>query len=84
MSPSRADTLQAGREMLGLSLGEVWIAYMRLGGNLPPYAINAYLQGGPEISDHDYNILAQALNEHFLDRENNHPIAYVEDLPRPD
>lgn len=81
MSSSRVDTLQAGREMLGLSLGELWIAYMRLGGNLPPYVINAYFQGGPEISDHDYDILAHALNEHFLDQESNHPIAYVEDLP---
>lgn len=81
MSPSRAATLQAGRQMLGLTLGELWIAYMRLGGNLAPDSINTYLRGGPEVADHDHDILAQALNEGFIDHDSDHPIAYADELP---
>jgi hypothetical protein len=67
--------------MLGLSMSQLWLDYLGLGGNLPPAAIGAALSGRRHLGDHDHDILVQALNEHFLDLAQNHPLAYADELP---
>ena len=81
MNPSRAEALHAAQSMLGLSLQQLWIDYVRLGGNLPPDDIQAFLDGGPDLSDHDHDVIVQALNEHFIDNHQNHPLSYADELP---
>ena len=81
MEPFRAAALEAARDMLGLPLPQLWLDYLGLGGNLPPAAIGAALHGHVGLGDHDHDMLVQALNEHFVDRAQNHPLAYADELP---
>jgi hypothetical protein len=83
MYPSRAIPLEAARSMLGLTVLDLWVDYFGLGGNLPPAAISAALSGRLELSDHDHDVLVQALNEAFVDRNENHPLSYADELPPP-
>jgi hypothetical protein len=81
MDRSRAIALEAARDMLELSLPQLWLDYLGLGGNLPPAAIGAALSGRVGLGDHEHDVLVQALNEHFIDRAQNHPLAYADELP---
>ena len=83
MQPSRAVALAAAQHMLGLSVAQLWLDYLGLGGNLPPAAIGAALAGAITLGDHDHDVLVQALNERFIDRAENHPLAYADELPPP-
>ena len=83
MPPSSALPLEAARGMLGLSVLQLWVDYVGLGGSLRPAAVRAALSGRLPLSDHDHDVLVQALNEIFSDRGENHPLAYADELPPP-
>lgn len=69
--------------MLGLSVATVWLDCLALGGSLSPERLGAFLGGEGELSDHDHDVVAHALNERFADLALNHPLAYAEDLRSP-
>ena len=69
--------------MLGLSLMELWFDYVGMGGSLTPNELRTRLAGSGELDDRQHDFLAQALNERFLDRDENYPLAYVSELERP-
>ena len=77
----RTAALEAARDLLELPLAQLWLDYLALGGNLPPAAIGAALSGRSGLGDHDHDLLVQALNERFVDRAQNHPLAYADELP---
>ena len=81
MNVPRARALEAARDMLGLSVPQLWLDYFGLGGRLLPAAIGAALAGDVDLGDYDHDLLAQALNEHFIDAGQNHPVAYADELP---
>jgi hypothetical protein len=62
-----------------MSHRELWIAFLALGGNARPEAVRAYLRGSP-IDPTNYNLLAHAINERFVENGQNHPVPYHEDL----
>lgn len=78
-----ASSLEAARSMLGLTVRELWVDYMRLGGNLSLPAITAALSGRGGLREHDHDVLVQALNEVFLDRGEDHPLSYADELTGP-
>lgn len=69
--------------MLGLSHMEVWFDYVGLGGDLVPDDLIAFLRGRAAITEHQYDIIVQALNERFVDRNDDHPLAYADELSEP-
>lgn len=73
--------LDRGRREVDLSMAELWWAYFALGGNATPTEVRAMVTGlrRPERLDHD--ILAQAINDRFLDLGLDHPVAYAPELP---
>ena len=75
LSPRTAALTTARRE-LAMTVPELWLAYIGVGGNGTLPAIQAWLAGGTEIPDRDYDFLVQALNDGFADRGENHPVAY--------
>ena len=81
MDSARVAALEAARDMLGLSRYELWVDYLGLGGSLPPAHVNAILDGDADVDDHDHDVLVHALNEHFVDRAQNHPLPYADELP---
>ncbi len=67
-----------------MSFDELWLAYVGLGGSASPDMLQDFLRG--ERADFvGYDMVAQAINEHFVDQGGNHPVPYRDDLdPPPD
>lgn len=63
-----------------MAAAEVWFAYFALGGMEPPKVIDSILEGTVAPTDRDYDLLAQALNERFMDRGTDHPVPYGDEL----
>jgi hypothetical protein len=66
--------------MTDLTLTQLWFSYAALGGNLDASELDAALHGKRELSEHDHDITAQALNEYFLAKGQDHPVAYTNEL----
>jgi len=77
---SRAVALEAARSMLGVSLDDLWVDYLGLGGHLMPWHVEAFLSGSRVVDDRDHDLIVQALNERFLDLDADHPLAYADEL----
>ena len=60
--PTRATLIEAG-----LPVGELWIGYYGLGGNLSRLEVDAYLDGLFDIPEFDRAVLAAAANELLMD-----------------
>ncbi|MGY5891545.1 hypothetical protein [Blastococcus deserti] len=50
-----------------LDLQELWFRYISLGGDATPLELEAYLLGLMPLDDHQYDILALALNERLAE-----------------
>jgi len=79
VSPLAYEILEAGRIQAGMSFDELWVAYFALGGVATPDNLRSYLAGSGTHSM-DYDVLAQAINEKFVDVGGNHPVPYSDDL----
>ena len=71
--------LEAARTQAGMSFFDLWIAYFALGGAAEPDVVRAYLSGRGAHSM-DYDVLAQAINERFLDQGTTYPVPYSDEL----
>lgn len=74
--PGPAD-IQQGMKRASLELIRLWLGYYSLGGNLAPEQLRAYLSGTGVLSGAQYDMLAQALNDVFLEGGFDHPVAYT-------
>jgi hypothetical protein len=72
----RSTTLQQARNQAGLTVDELWLRYFGLGGLSTPLEVDAVLHGALTPSDFDYDILAHAINERFLELGGDHPVPY--------
>jgi hypothetical protein len=54
---------QAARERGELTVQELWLRYLALGGNGDVFDVDGYLQGLLPLDTHQQDILAVALNE---------------------
>jgi hypothetical protein len=77
MAPDVA-ALESARERLGLSLRDLWLRCLGLGGLLTPVELTATLAGQRIITSHEYDVVAQALNERFMDDGSDHPVPYAD------
>jgi hypothetical protein len=75
----RGMSLQAGLRATGLSYEELWLRQIALGGTASRMEVEAYVCGVLVPEPHQHNILAQALNEFFVDSGGDHPVAYTDD-----
>ena len=62
-----------------MSLNDLWLAYFALGGAVQPEGMRAYLNGS-HVGPFDYDVLAQAINERYLEDGLDHPVPYLDDL----
>jgi hypothetical protein len=60
----------------GLHPIDVWLRYASLGGNASAADIERYIVRDSCPNDHEHNLLAQAINEAFLEQGGDHPVAY--------
>jgi hypothetical protein len=52
---------------VGLSVGEVWLHYLGMGGDVDEYEVDAYLHGLIQLPELDRNLIALAVNELYDD-----------------
>lgn len=79
MSVRPYEIIEAARIQAEMSFDELWLAYFALGGARPPDMVRSYL-GGTATLPMDYDVLAQALNERFVDSGGDHPVPYSDDI----
>jgi len=72
--------LDAARQEVGLSEDELWVAYVALGGSLSGPQLRQFFHDGQTLSAREYDYLAQALNDRYIDRGENHAVPYAEVL----
>jgi hypothetical protein len=77
MTELAPDALDAYRQQTGLSHGELWFRYFELGGMSTGFELEAFLYGILAPSDHDRDVIAQALNERFAELGGGHPVPYA-------
>lgn len=65
-----------GMTMSGMTTEQVWLRQVSVGGDAADIEVEAYILGllHPDALQHD--LIAQALNEHFVDHGGNHPVTY--------
>lgn len=68
--------LDAARRELGLTIYDLWIAYIGIGGRHDAFALRAYLNGITTTTDVDHDHIVHALNEAFIDLGDDHPLPY--------
>lgn len=74
--PDAGLSLYQGTALSGLSYEEIWRRQSIFGGTASPLEVEAYILGLLRPDPHQHDLIAQAINEHFLDRGRNHPVAY--------
>ena len=82
MDETSGEDLEAVRRRLGVDLADVWLAYFGLGGTATAAVIEGYLRGADDLDRLQHDILAQAINEHAMDKGMDHPAPYAEDRIR--
>ena len=60
----------------GLSVHDLWLAYLALGGDASPAELDGYLRHHAAPSRSEHNVLAQALNERLHDLGYDWPVPY--------
>ncbi len=78
---SAYDHLDRARRDLGLSVESLWLAYVGLGGTASLIETGRYFAGeAPAVTARQYDYMAQALNDRYIDIGGNHPVPYSEAL----
>ena len=72
-------SLDAARQDLGLTVPDLWVRCLALGGMLPLLELTACLGGRQPFTRTEYDVVAQALNERYMDDGGDHPIAYADE-----
>jgi hypothetical protein len=61
----------------GLSITDLWIRYIGLGGTLTLPDLEMYLTNDDQILPvGQYNVIVHTINERFMEMDLNHPIPY--------
>jgi hypothetical protein len=81
MSFASVQALRDGMRKARWDAEDLWVASVAMGGKLGQREIELITTGTPDLSRGDHDVLAAALNEHFTERGDNHPVRYWRDLP---
>ena len=69
-------SLTEGLHRSGLSHLDLWLRYIAIGGEASPMELEAYVNGLLHPDPHQHDMIAQALNERFLELGGDHPVGY--------
>lgn len=69
-------SLERARQEAGLSMDDLWVQYISLGGTASLTDMAALVTDAATPTAHDHDLLAQVLNERFLDLGRDMPIRY--------
>ena len=69
-------SLQEGMRLSGMSYRELWLRHVSVSGTIGEFELEAYVLELLVPDDHQHNLIAQALNEYFLDHGQDLPVGY--------
>ena len=69
-------SLAAGLQLSGMTFPELWLRYIGVSGTVRALELEAYVLGLLVADGYQHNLIAQALNEHFIELGQDHPVAY--------
>ncbi|HEX4729566.1 MAG TPA: hypothetical protein VH298_17280 [Jatrophihabitans sp.] len=68
--------LADGLRLSRLSYAELWIRCLALGGSGTVDELRRHIKSDDCPDDHEHNIIAQALNDRYLEQGRDHPVGY--------
>jgi hypothetical protein len=71
-------SLFEGMSLSGMTYQELWLRQVSVGGIAGDLEVEAYVLGLLTPDRHQHDVLAQAINEFFLERGADHPVSYAE------
>lgn len=80
----RGLSLNDGFDLSGLTPAGLWLNYASVGGEASPLEVEAYTLGLLRPDPYQHTVVAQAINEHFLARGEDHPVSYGAPRSDPD
>jgi hypothetical protein len=75
-----ARVIETARQHAELSIDDLWIRCVSLGSMASKPELEAYLNGEFQLDVHEYNVVAHALNERFMDRGQDSPVPYAKPI----
>jgi hypothetical protein len=69
-------SLQDGMRLSGMSFPELWLRQISVSGTIGELELEAYVLGLLIPDDYQHNLIAQAINEYFLELGQDHPVGY--------
>ncbi len=81
MSATSAAAIRDGLLELRWSSIDLWRAALGIGGALSTQDVEAVASGQRDATEVEHDILASALNDHFVELGGDHPVPYWRDLP---
>jgi hypothetical protein len=82
LSAESTAVLQRGYGLTGWTVEQLWIAAMGIGGSMDSRDVEGITSGAKAATPAEHDVLAAALNDHFVERNQDHPIPSWQDLPR--
>ncbi len=74
-------SLEDGLARSGMSFTELWPRQLGVGGSAGRLEVEAYVLGLLTIDPFQHDLLAQAINEYFIEHGRDHPVGYWSSLP---
>jgi hypothetical protein len=69
-------SLEAGMRLSGMSYPELWLRHISVSGTIGLLELEAYVLGLLAPDNYQHNLIAQAMNEYFLELGEDHPVGY--------
>jgi hypothetical protein len=83
MSFASVQALREGMRNAHWGTEDLWVASVAIGGNLAQRDIELVAAGTADLSSADHDLLAAALNDHFTEQGEDHPVRYWRELSDP-
>ena len=74
--PENGFTLRDGIDLARITDEDLWIRYIGVGGSGSRAELMQSVADDSPGDPHEHNLIAQAINEHFIDGGGDHPVAY--------
>lgn len=69
--------LHPARQRAGLSMTQLYLRYVALGGSAPVAELASHFAAGTELTSNEHNFAVLALNERFLELDDPERLSYV-------
>jgi hypothetical protein len=80
VSTTSAAAISTGRRNAGWSITQLWVAATGIGGGFSRADVDRISQDQQDATPIEHDILASALNDHFTDLGQDHPVPYWDQL----